>query len=779
MSSNTNSDNCSVSSLDLNSSSSNINDRLVVESQNSKYEKLVQDYVKLRSKLTILKKAYVELSESSGKKDQSIRKYEQEVEGLNFRNQQLTSRVEILQRELEVAKSNSANNTNNPNTNLSSSVSSANLLTQTSSNSNFSNQNAANSQHVDILSEELQHKITENALLHRQLNELEVEFRLKLAKNEQALKQIESEKLLTEKKFELNEQSSKALIEKLQNDKIKLELNLIQLENQLRSTHHEMETKESEFKKENQELLMKNQNLLHMSNSSSSLSSLGTTSSTPTKKEIILEENLSAHLKTQMDCLCKIYNCLDERKSSIQSSKQALKCEQILSQQMTASVSNKFKNFDRISSEFFDSNHTLIQIIITDLTTPNQSSNNQEIDTLNKKLKIYLNKLDTSLFVNETNFSKNLSQLIQFTVFPGTSANNSSPSMSNWTLFCTNFLKNLSSIIDILDKVLFVLNEKLSLEYAQNYPSNITTLDECVVSYVTQLKQSFSQTSEFIQGNSNNFYEIATKLVASMKQKIFNESENNEMDASLNTNSEQSSFGNYSNLEKDLENLRVSLRQKDAEIKELSEKCAKLSEKSEKDFDDKERLRFKLDQMQGQFTELKNRESVQMNELEKFKHDKETLEKSLKEAENVVNVKESNTTSCIESSDLKKLESLTLDSYLKQIETLNQRINYLDSKAYYYYDEMKVMLERLKIQIDTNNMQENDLNEIKDQLERTRSSYEVQMSTMSDHLIEMTDRMTKQAEENENLKHEVNVLSNSSNSNLLNSKSSSKSKKSK
>ena len=96
MSSNTNSDNCSVSSLDLNSSSSNINDRLVVESQNSKYEKLVQDYVKLRSKLTILKKAYVELSESSGKKDQSIRKYEQEVEGLNFRNQQLTSRVAQL-----------------------------------------------------------------------------------------------------------------------------------------------------------------------------------------------------------------------------------------------------------------------------------------------------------------------------------------------------------------------------------------------------------------------------------------------------------------------------------------------------------------------------------------------------------------------------------------------------------------------------------------------------------------------------------------------------------
>lgn len=770
MSSNTNSDNCSVSSLDLNSSSSNINDRLV-ESQSSKYEKLIQDYVKLRSKLTILKKAYVELSESSGKKDQSIRKYEQEVEGLNFRNQQLTSRVEILQRELETAKSINLSSTSSQNNTTP--VSTSNLQTQTSSNSNISNQNGS-SPRFEVLSEELHHKISENALLHRQLNELEVEFRLKLAKNEQSLKQIESEKLLVEKKFELNEQSSKALIEKLQNDKIKLELNIIQLENQLRSTHHELETKETEFKKENQELIIKNQNLLHMSNSSSSLSSLGTTASTPIKREILLEETLTTFLKTQMDCLSKIYNCIDERKSSIQSSKQSVKCEQILSQQMTTAITNKFKNFDKISSDFFDSNHTLLQVILTDLMSIQNCS--QEIETLNKKLKIYLNKLDTSLFVSETNLSKYLIQLITITIFPG----NSSHSTSNSSLFCTNFLKTFSSIIDILDKILFVLNEKLSTEYDQNYPSNITTLDECIVSYVTQLKQSFNQTLDFIQTNTSIFFEITTKLVASIKQKFLNESENSEMNISGNANSEHSSFTNYSNLEKDLENLRTSLVKKDAEIKELSEKCAQLKEKSEKEYDDKERLRFKLEQMQAQFAEFKNRESDQLNQLEKFKQDRETLEKSIKEVENRTNVNETNSSLCIQTSDFKNLKNLTLNSYLKEIETLNQRINFLDSKAFYYYDEMKSMLERLKIQIDANNMQENDLNEIKDQLERTRSSYEMQMSTMSDHLIEMTDRMTRQAEENENLKHEINNLSNQANqTSLVNSKNSSKSKKSK
>jgi protein phosphatase 1 regulatory subunit 21 len=66
-----------------------------------KCDKLIQDYVKLRSKLTVLKKAYVDLSEQSSQKDKSLRKHEQELEALNFRNQQLTGRVDTLQRQLD------------------------------------------------------------------------------------------------------------------------------------------------------------------------------------------------------------------------------------------------------------------------------------------------------------------------------------------------------------------------------------------------------------------------------------------------------------------------------------------------------------------------------------------------------------------------------------------------------------------------------------------------------------------------------------------------------
>ena len=281
MSSNANSDNCSLSSLDLNgsgnnnSSTSNLLDKASLEAtsqQNFKHEKLLQDYVKLRSKLTIVKKAYVDLSEVSAQKDQAIRKREQEADALNFRNQQLTARVESLQRELELLSTVNATVTTAP--------------TATASNSSSS-----------ILSDELQLKIAENASLHRQLNELEVEFRLKLAKNEQTLKQAESDKLVAEKRLSLAELGAKSAVEKLQNDKIKLELSVIQLEEQLRASQRH------ELKRENKE-----QTQVELRSSSSSSSSLLSLAEAARP-----EETLVAQLRTLVECLSRIYGCVDEK----------------------------------------------------------------------------------------------------------------------------------------------------------------------------------------------------------------------------------------------------------------------------------------------------------------------------------------------------------------------------------------------------------------------------------------------------------------------------------
>ncbi|XP_069464510.1 protein phosphatase 1 regulatory subunit 21 isoform X1 [Ambystoma mexicanum] len=72
-----------------------------------KYQKLAQEYSKLRAQNQVLKKAVVDEQASSAAvkeqlkmKEQSMRKQEQEMESLTFRNQQLAKRVELLQEEL-------------------------------------------------------------------------------------------------------------------------------------------------------------------------------------------------------------------------------------------------------------------------------------------------------------------------------------------------------------------------------------------------------------------------------------------------------------------------------------------------------------------------------------------------------------------------------------------------------------------------------------------------------------------------------------------------------
>lgn len=478
---------------------------------NNKYEKLIQDYVKLRSKLSIVKKAYIELSESSAQKDQSLRKYEQEVEGLNFRNQQLTSRVETLQRDLDAHQLNSSGTSSSNHLKLS--PSGSNIISPVSTNSlnhHYQQQIPSNSltttaaatnsdslvQHNkgQIIAEELEHKINENTQLHRRLNEVEVEFRQKLSKTEQSLKQIEYDKILLEKKLESLETTSKITIERLQNDKIRLELNLVQLENQLRETHHEKEMKESELAKKETELIrqVEQNEQLNKNSSSSSLSSIQNNSLVRSFNE---DGVLASCVKSSIEALCRVYSCLEERNGYLKSFltngpplKLALKCEQSLNSLDSRYKARKFGEMSVLLDEYFEYNQKLLQSMVSELSvstsvslaqiSPTIARPSEDMDKLNKKIKLYLNKINVFLFdsnqVDEPCFSKLLSQLFAYFV---------SPTPPLHSTFRQKFTTSVKLFVDLLDKFLFAFNEKLSLEYNLEYTSSVTTVDECLVSY--------------------------------------------------------------------------------------------------------------------------------------------------------------------------------------------------------------------------------------------------------------------------------------------------------
>lgn len=861
-------------------------------------EKIVQDYVKLRNKLTILKNAYKELSETCVQKDQSIRKYEQEIESLNFRNQQLTSRVENLQKELleanvahsassngYIASGSSGNQLHIPSQSTSSSPVSTNNLAFSSSTSsssatnsssqgsnyfsnslssstkmqrNNSNVSNSSSSKLDVMGEELQHKINENVALNRRLNEIEVEFRQKLAKSEQLLKQIEGEKMVVDRKLESNESSSKILIEKLQNDKIKLELHVIQLENQLRTIYQEEKT--ANVDSANNSVT----NGAHGVEIKQKASNSDQLEADATKAVETLETSVLADMfHTQVDCLSKIYVCLDEIADNVkprkqQHSKLALKCEQLLKQQLvplivsqsaksrpnspapSSTSSNQQQqqqlksDFDRLLNEFFDSNHLLIQSIVTEISGSSSQPPNEAqggMDIINKKLKIYLNKLDTLLFVNgsqgsstsslnstqnssghsspvskdavaakdTSSFVSQIAKLLHILLF-----SKSSQMQQVVQLFNSNgFQRGLSLFVDILEKLLFVYNEKLSLEYTSECSTVILTNDECIVSYLTQLKQTLNQFASLLEtGSSSSLNDAVSKLVSQVNM--------------LTTSDDEGQNGLKGvDLEEEIEKLRQKLSEKEKELNELQEKYEQLKSKALNDVQDMERLKSKLEQMQNQFLKQKQDNQTLVKELDELKLKNQQQQQQnddlIKQQIELQSISKSNSDhslgfqkaeppefiaqmpkeksvspppdfvsvvqeppAVIQQTPSAHLvedptERLTIDFCLAKIDELNQQIKVLDGKALFYYEEMSGVLERLKMQIQENVKQENELIEVKDQLERTRNTYEMQMSTMSDHLITVNESLTKHAEENERLKHELMSRNSSSATNNISS----------
>ncbi|XP_018562867.1 protein phosphatase 1 regulatory subunit 21 isoform X2 [Anoplophora glabripennis] len=124
----------------------------------TKYHKLATEYSKVRSQAAVLKKAVldeqtknIELTDLVKKHEQTMRKRDQEIESLVFRNEQLTKRIMVLQQDLQ------NNSSTKKNKNKPAEISSYNEV-------------------VDVVNEELQKKIVENAQLFNTVAERDLEI---------------------------------------------------------------------------------------------------------------------------------------------------------------------------------------------------------------------------------------------------------------------------------------------------------------------------------------------------------------------------------------------------------------------------------------------------------------------------------------------------------------------------------------------------------------------------------------------------------------------------
>ncbi|XP_055387736.1 protein BCAP [Condylostylus longicornis] len=252
----------------------------------SKYQKLATEYSKIRAQASVLKKAVIEeqtknltLRETLRQKETSLRRAEQEVDSLGFRNKQLEYRVASLQEDLEKeskksnAKQSKTNKTLNKN----------NCINSINSNSN-DEVRTLNPSASNTFFEELNAKIQENATITSLLHDKEQEI------------QLYKERCLNlEKQLEKCNSDSTELEKRLRRD-----LDALQIRNS------ELETKLVEAAS-----MLGSEDALSASGSDNTTplhTTTGTSSSSIEERIIYLEKEI-CHWRTQYEIL-KINNCI-------------------------------------------------------------------------------------------------------------------------------------------------------------------------------------------------------------------------------------------------------------------------------------------------------------------------------------------------------------------------------------------------------------------------------------------------------------------------------------
>ncbi|XP_013786719.1 protein phosphatase 1 regulatory subunit 21-like [Limulus polyphemus] len=194
--------------------------------QFGKYHKLAAEYSKLKAQATVLKKAVgeeqtknLEVKEQLKAKEQAIRKLEQEIECLNFRNLQLTKRVAVLQKDLDVK-------------------------VEKPKQKKPAFPGGAHT----VLDAELQNRIEENERLHQQVYSAELEHKKQIEELSRYLQEARDELAL--KEHILNEviRKQETTISKLTDERAKIEVKLRNFERNFQEMTMKEEIRENEIK---------------------------------------------------------------------------------------------------------------------------------------------------------------------------------------------------------------------------------------------------------------------------------------------------------------------------------------------------------------------------------------------------------------------------------------------------------------------------------------------------------------------------------------------------
>ncbi|XP_039914770.1 protein phosphatase 1 regulatory subunit 21 [Hirundo rustica] len=757
-----------------------------------KYQKLAQEYSKLRAQNQVLKKGVVDeqansasLKEQLKMKDQSLRKLQQEMDSLTFRNQQLAKRVELLQDELALSEARGKKNKK--------SVESSSQLSQ---------------EQKSVFNEDLQKKIEENERLHILFFEADEQHKRLEAELRSRLEVLETDAAQHQAVVDSLTKKYTETIEKLQNDKAKLEIKSQTLEREAKDCRLRTEECQQQLKnlqaalgsRLEESLCIINEKVpfndtrstrynalnvpLHNRRNQLKLRDLAGQAMAFVQELVTALLNFHTYTEQKVQIFPidsatdvisplnqKFSQYLHENASYVRPLEEGMLhlFESITEDTVTVlETTVKLKAFSEHLASYLGFLRKILPYQLKSLEEECESSlctaalraRNMELHRDMKRLTAVFEKLHT---------------YVSLLALPSTRPEGLL--RTNYNFVFTNIAASLHGFHDILKDISKHYSQKAALE--QEVPTatqKLITTNDCILSSVAALTNGAGKMASFFSNNLDHFTTslsygpkggaefispLSAECMLQYKKK-----------AAAYMRSLKKPCADSVPYEEALANRRVLLSSTESreglaqQVQQSLEKIAKLEQEKEHWMLEAQLAKIKLEKenqklknsLSGHLTEAIQEQSVLPNIAEQKK---ETTEKSLREP-----IKSTSligmltvTTDNEKAPDVESREDLIKTHYMARIAELTSHLQLADSKSVHFHAECRALAKRLSLAEKSKEslteelkLASQNITRLQDELMTTKRSYEDQLSMMSDHLCSMNETLTKQREEIDTLK---------------------------
>ncbi|XP_061331356.1 protein phosphatase 1 regulatory subunit 21 isoform X3 [Pezoporus flaviventris] len=745
-----------------------------------KYQKLAQEYSKLRAQNQVLKKGVVDeqansasLKEQLKMKDQSLRKLQQEMDSLTFRNQQLAKRVELLQDELALSEARGKKNKK--------SAESSSQLSQ---------------EQKSVFNEDLQKKIEENERLHILFFEADEQHKRLEAELRTRLEVLETDAAQHQTVVDSLTRKYTDTIEKLQNDKTKLEIKSQTLEREAKDCRLRTEECQQQLKnlqaalgsRLEESLCIINEKVPFNDTRSSRYNALNVPLHNR-RYQLKLRDLAGQALAFVQELVTALLNfhTYTEQKVQIFPIDSATDTISPLNQKFSQYLHENASYVRPLEEGMHHLFESITEDTVTVLETAVKLKGFSEhlasyLGFLRKILPYQLKSLEeecesslctAALRARNMELHRDMKRLtavfeklhtyVSLLVLPSTKPEGLL--RTNYNLVFTNIAASLHGFHDILKDISKRYSQKAALE--QDVPTatqKLITTNDCILSSVAALTNGAGKIASFFSNNLDHFTASlsygpkgGTEFISPLSAECMLQYKKKAVAYMKSLRKPCAASVPY---EEALANRRVLLSSTESreglaqQVQQSLEKIARLEQEKEHWMLEAQLAKIKLEKenqklknsLSGHLTETIQDHSVLPNVAEQKK---ETTEKSLREP-----IRSTSLTPDVESR-----EDLIKNHYMARIAELTSHLQLADSKSVHFHAECRALAKRLSLAEKSKEslteelkLASQNISRLQDELMTTKRSYEDQLSMMSDHLCSMNETLTKQREEIDTLK---------------------------